>query len=385
MSTDRATSTILSDVASHVREIYSQDIWLQYPYHNLAHTVEVVQTCEEIGQAVNLGQEELETLIVAAWWHDVGYQLSKNEHEEASKKMALDYLSSHDYPKEKIQTVLSLIDCTKLSCDQHSTPAQQIIHDADKISMGKKSFIRQGENLRKEWTLHYGKKYSEKQWLKEQAKYLKNNNFLSNYAQQAYGKRRTKNIKKISKLRKGISKKQSDKKYGRAIDTMYRVIYRNQINLSAIADNKANMLIGINAILLSVIITLVGGGVIVAQEVSADFRFLMPLIILIVSTGAAMFYAILAARPTIPNLSSYSEKMSIFFFENFVQLSKREYIQKINGLLSEEEKVYELMSEDIYDHGRVLSKKYRLLKHAYNIFMGGLFLSLLLFLILFFI
>lgn len=175
------------------------------------------------------------------------------------------------------------------------------------------------------------------------------------------------------------------KKSDRSIETMYRVIYRNQINLSAIADNKANMLLGINAILLSVIITLVGGGTLVTDQIFMDFRVYVPLMILLASTSLAMIYATLAARPNVPKMTSFSDKTSLFFFENLVQLGKEGFDTKMTELRTDMEQIYYHMNEDIYDHGRVLSKKYRRLKFAYNIFMIGFSIAISCFVILRFV
>ena len=50
------------------------------------------------------------------------------------------------------------------------------------------------------------------------------------------------NVEEISQL-----------KLGRGVETMYRTAYRTHVNLSSIADNKANIMLSINAIIISVI------------------------------------------------------------------------------------------------------------------------------------
>ena len=182
------------------------------------------------------------------------------------------------------------------------------------------------------------------------------------------------------KLKKKKKKKKADK-YGRGIETMYKVVYRNQINLSAIADNKANMLIGINAILLSLIITMVGGGTIMIDNFTTDWKFLVPLTILILSTVAAMINATIVARPNIAKMTQYNENMTLFFFENFAQLGQKGFQEKMIELRTDDSQLYDNMTLDIYGHGMVLSKKYRRLKVAYGIFMYGLIIAVSLFFI----
>lgn len=186
---------------------------------------------------------------------------------------------------------------------------------------------------------------------------------------------------KATEKKKKKKKKKSDK-YGRGIETMYKVVYRNQINLSAIADNKANMLIGINAILLSLIITMVGGGTIMIDNFTTDWRFLVPLTILVLSTVTAMINATIVARPNIAKMTEYNKNMTLFFFENFAQLGSEGFKKRMLELRTDDEEIYDEMTSDIYGHGMVLSKKYRRLKIAYGIFMYGLIVAVALFFLL---
>jgi len=55
-----------------------------------------------------------------------------------------------------------------------------------------------------------------------------------------------------------VTQKAAKKGPGRGVETMYRSAYRNHINLSSIADNKANMMISINTIIMSLIIAVIG-------------------------------------------------------------------------------------------------------------------------------
>ena len=61
-------------------------------YHNIDHTLEVVDAVEFIGRKCNISDKDLETVLIAAWFHDTGYYLGCENHEEASEKIALMFL-----------------------------------------------------------------------------------------------------------------------------------------------------------------------------------------------------------------------------------------------------------------------------------------------------
>ena len=115
-----------------------------------------------------------------------------------------------------------------------------------------------------------------------------------------------------------------EQKLGRGIETMYRATYRNHINLSSIADAKANMMISINAIIMSVIITIVGSGFTFSGlEFYQYIRFTVPMTILLISSLISVVFAVLSARPNVTkkNVSEQKireKKSSILFFGNFV-------------------------------------------------------------------
>ena len=71
---------------------------------------------------------------------------------------------------------------------------------------------------------------------------------------------------------------------------MYRVTYQNHIALSQLADNKANMLLSINGLIISVMIAIV-------TRTGAVSWSLAPLMVLITGCMVSLAFAIIAARP----------------------------------------------------------------------------------------
>ena len=165
----------------------------------------------------------------------------------------------------------------------------------------------------------------------------------------------------------------------RATQTFFRAIYRNHINLSAIADNKANIMISVNSILISVLITFIS----YRNIAETQPMILLPVIIFLVVGLASLVFAVLSARPKV-TLDTANKKTNVAFFGSFVQLSEDEYQKEMNEVLNNGSLLYASMVSDLYYLGKVLDRKYRYLSISYNIFMLGLVVTVGLFLFTFF-
>lgn len=185
-----------------------------------------------------------------------------------------------------------------------------------------------------------------------------------------------------SKARKKKKKKQDEGKLGssRGIETMFRTSYRTHLDLSSIADNKANIMISINGIIISI------GIASVAPRIDSGPVLLLPTLTLLVGCVISMVFSVLAARPRVTSLPITLEdvranRSNLLFFGNFVRLKEDDYVIGMKELLSDSDRLYVNMMRDLYGLGRVLDRKYRLLRSAYTVFMFALLLSVSVFLI----
>lgn len=164
---------------------------------------------------------------------------------------------------------------------------------------------------------------------------------------------------------------------GRGKETMFRVASRNQINLISIADNKANMIIGINAILISVIMALIGSGITIGGTPFVQkLELIIPFSILLLSCLVSVVFAILAAKPHIIS-TTRGHRVSKLFFDNFAHQALEQYIVEMHKVLESSEATYDQLIIDLYNNGLVLKRKYGLLDIAYRIFMIGFILSVI--------
>jgi len=160
----------------------------------------------------------------------------------------------------------------------------------------------------------------------------------------------------------------------RGIETMFRSAYRVQIGLTALADNKANMMISINGIIISIIIASV------APKLDSNPWLLIPTTLFLLGTLVSIIFAILAARPRVVSTpidlhDLRHSKGNILFFGNFSQLQESEFLEGLTNLVQDKTVLYESMMRDIYGLGAVLHKKFDLLQVAYTSFMIALILG----------
>ena len=180
-------------------------------------------------------------------------------------------------------------------------------------------------------------------------------------------------------------KKGKKKKKGgsaRGVETLFRTNYRTHLDLSALADNKANIMISINGIIISILLASI------YPRILENRYLLVPTAVLLVFCLLSLVYAVLAARPRVTEGQATLEqvkagKANILFFGTFSSMSEEEYVEGMRDFIREPERTYESMARDIYGLGSVLTTKYRLLRLSYTLFMMGLIAGVLLFLVVF--
>jgi hypothetical protein len=179
-------------------------------------------------------------------------------------------------------------------------------------------------------------------------------------------------------------KKEKDSKSGRERETLFRATYRNQSNLIQIADNKANMIISINTMIISSIIAITGYGAVADKLDLYGTNIILPIVLIVLSCLTSTILAIQAARPKIIQSKKKvvnPEKSSLLFFGVIASYSQKNYLDQIDQLLNSRKDIYEHMTIDLYNQGLILKRKYNLLGYAYQVFMFGFAFSVLIFLV----
>ncbi|MBP9925406.1 MAG: metal-dependent phosphohydrolase [Cyclobacteriaceae bacterium] len=179
-------------------------------------------------------------------------------------------------------------------------------------------------------------------------------------------------------------KRPKKKKAARGRETLFRATYHNQGNLIQMADNKANIIISINTLIISSIIAITGYGAVAGKINTYEFQVIIPIVLIILSCLASVIFAIQAAKPKLIKAKSEGgemQKSSLLFFGVIAQYSQQEYLKEIKNLLDSGNDLYEHMTIDLYNNGLILKRKYNLLVYAYQVFMFGFIFSVLVFLL----
>lgn len=368
------------------------------PFHNIGHTQDVVSAVEEIGTHNDLTEDEMESVIVAAWLHDVGYLQGEGDHEQKAAEKARDLLSSWGVPHKKIAEVTEAILSTKIP-QQPKSIVSKVLCDADLYHLSTDGCSAQSDKLRAEWETHGKESMTDQQWLEKNLEFMEGHRYHTPYGQTVLQAGKKKNIKKyrreltpevtekdyhkledtLVKLRSKLEKERLLKP-DRGIETMFRTTSSNHIMLSQMADNKANILITINSIILSVVVS------VLVRKLEEDPRLVFPTILLVSVCLTTIVFAILATRP---NISSgrftrddiKNKRTNLLFFGNFHGMKVEDYEWSMKQMMKDADYLYGSLIKDIYYLGIVLGKKYKFLRIAYNIFMFGFVIAILSFVI----
>jgi len=385
------TTKILGEVVPFVFNLLRDKLSPQYLYHNFYHTSEIVKSCSDLGKLAGLSADELEILELAAWFHDTGFINGYKDHEIESMRIAENFLAEADYDKEKTARVLSCIKATSRS-EAPTGKLEMLLCDADFSHTGDKEFGYKAELLKLEWENFGMSNCSDQEWNNNQLKFLSSISYYTKEAEELYGAQRLLNIveqkKKVEANKEKEEKKKSKGKNlkvpKRGIETMFRSVYRNHINLSSIADNKANMMISINTIIISLMLTVVGAKFsFFGTSLKENPALIFPAITLIATSLGSVIFAIQSAKPKVTNRiergDAKNDKHNLLFFGNFTHLSLPEFEVSIMEVMKEDVLLYSNMISDLYYLGLVLQKKYRLLRYSYTFFMVGLIVTVLVF------
>src|SRR6266496_2313673 len=217
-------------VEDHVNNLFETHKKPKLIFHRLEHTQEIVKRVEEIAAHYKLSEKEMMAVYVAAWFHDTGHLLTTPEyHEEKSVELMRSFMETKDFKKTNKQVR------KELAMD----------NDISKIEYDMKTL-----------------------------EFLENHKYYTSYCIELLNKGKEENIERLkNKVAENIVKSDEGKLFGgekesdakmdkqtttlisKGIQTMLRLASGNHLRLSEMADRKANILISVNAIIISVSIS----------------------------------------------------------------------------------------------------------------------------------
>jgi len=395
-------SELLKDVRDFVISyVEMQAGKVQLPYHNMLHTERVVEAAKQIAGHYQLNDHDLFVVTVAAWFHDLGYYTGESkDHEIKGAEMAVALLKEKRVDEATIAEVKGCILATKMPQKPVSLP-EKIVCDADLFHLGTDEFNDRNKLMRKEQELALHKEISRKEWRLGTIQLLKSHHYHTDYCRLLLNDKKQENLEQLLKKEKDRqpesanalkadlvsdldpkAEKKKPEKPVRGIETMFRVASTNHQRLSDMADSKANIMISVNAIIISVVIGFVG------RRLESSQFLLIPTLILLIGCVSTIVLAILATRPKIPDGSFSREQLdnktvNLLFFGNFYKMDYELYYDGMKKVMADSDFLYGSLIRDIHSQGKVLGSKYKLLRISYTIFMFTLIVSVLAFAITF--
>jgi hypothetical protein len=264
--------------------------------------------------------------------------------------------------------------------------------------------------VRQELIVTHNKLMTEDEWLHFELTFMLGQNYHTDVAKEMFQKRKMKHIVQLRKQQMRLNpekandvdeiflfekeeaqkekQKSLEKKskqdvghnvgVGRGVETMYRTTYNTHNNLSALADHKANLMLSINTIMISIVFSML------VPQLTGAPQLILPTIVLLTVCLTSIIFATLSTRPKVTTgevtLDDIRNKRSnLLFFGNFYNMKLEDFQWGMMEMIKNPDFQYSSMTRDLYYLGKVLAQKYRYLTFCYNIFMFGMILSVILF------
>jgi predicted metal-dependent HD superfamily phosphohydrolase len=393
---------LLERIREYVLEYYQTRDTSKLNYHNRQHIEDVVTSAGKIANHYQLGDHDFFIVMASVWLHDIGYLTQLSNHEAEGSMLAAAFLSKQTLDTEDILLIQGCIMATKLP-QSAKTLAEQIVCDADLFHLGTKEFFKNDKLLLAEYDALHETVTDKLEWRKRTLVFLDSHSWYTEYCKVLLNDVQLENIKElqkkikkaekkeleiqsgivleptITKISSPIKKEKKDKtKPEKGIETMFRISSSNHQRLSDMADKKAHIMITVNSIILSAIISLV------LRRLDAYGYLIGPSFILLSVSLTAMTFSILSTRPSIPKgtftpQQMEEKKVNLLFFGNFYKMQFHDFNDGMIKMMQDSDFLYGSLIRDLYAQGVVLGKKYQFLRIAYNIFMFGLIVAVLAF------
>ena len=381
---------LLQKVADHVMLLYAKHPDERLKYHNLAHVTETLEIVKKMAEWYKLDPRDHFIVCAATLFHDTGFLLpDPSKHEAKSADLADTFLKSISVEESAINDIKKCILATRIP----QTPAsltEQILCDADLFNLGTPGFREKNSRIKKEREALRGAKIKGREWRAKTIALLESHNYHTEYCRLLLEETKASNLlelkerqeKKLSKAAEEAPPGDSDdkplpkpekpaKRPDRGIETMLRVSFAGHQKLSALADNKAHIMISVNAIVISVTLGLV------LRNYTSDNYLIIPTILLLFVNVTTIIFSVLATRPKIHHGFFTKEQLqekrvNLLFYGSFYKMTSDAYEKAMRSMMQDSDFLYGTMIKDLYWQGRVMGRKFRLLHISYNIFMYGL-------------
>lgn len=402
-------NNLLSTVEKYSTNLLTEHLSEKMVFHDITSTHRIVAAIKEICATEGINELDTETVLIAGWLANIGFTnhevLEKLEQPEDLFRLCYEssialgglFLSSTSISTERRDQVLSLLEEIRLP-NQIASKLGEVLSDALTSDWGMPKAKAKVKKLYEEFLLTGAVNYSKSTWYDTVLGYLRAHKYYTSYGNDVLEKNKITLLRKIEKEKKDLDKtantliqkelnisdaelKKLKKSLSsvkgrdeRGIQTLFRTTSRNHYTLNQMMDRKANIMISINAILLSLIISRTIG------QIDTFCIHNSPILIMLISSIASMIFAVMAITPfqtqgTFTE-SEIREKMgNLLYYGNFHNMNFRDFEWGMLEMLSDGDYLYSTMIRDLYFLGQTLHKKSNRIRFSLRLFILGLVVS----------
>ncbi|MES1223310.1 MAG: Pycsar system effector family protein, partial [Bacteroidota bacterium] len=361
-------------------------------------------------------------VLTAAWFYDTGYYIAGTDsHKSKSSAFAAEFLQTISTDEADINSIKDCINATQIP-QQPKNLHEEIVCDAVMYYLGIENYQEKSKLLRKETEALNNITISGSEWRERSISLMESHHYFTDYCRQNLGSIKMDNLHKLKKKQeekavprrisseagavipmipgeavatvkseikaekteeeKQAKKEKKEKKIRkrpvRGVETVFRISATNHQRLSAMADNKAHIMISVNSIVISVLLGLI------VRKIDKYQDILIPTVCMLATNLTAIIFSVLATRPRIPKGYFTKEQVTnkdvdLTFFGNFYRMDFPDYEAGMKDLMRDSDFAYGSLIRNVYGQGKVLGKKFTYLRASYNVFMIGMTVSVLVF------
>jgi hypothetical protein len=391
------TETIPHHVSAgrFLKKYYEDNIvnGLQFSYRLLGS---LATEAEHIATFLELKGMDYENAIVASWFRYAGVVDLGSGYTKDMKAILEAYFKESEYPDTDREIVENAI-IKVANNDYADTLVEETVSDAVNSQLADYNFSQNLISIREEFNRQNSDDRPELVYLQYFKSLFIKTRYYTSYATEKYSRLKQKNFEflenRISKLDEEKNKKEKTKSKAdepvllsnKETEDLFKIAFRNYNHLISVADSKASLLMRVNSVIISIIIAfLIGKG-------DKTLTAMWPAIILMTVCMITILFAILASRPQ--NNSFLEDKKSHsyqrFYFgsfdmvdSSFLNASWEDYLKQLTELFSmPKENVYLEVYKESFNVRRVLARKFNYLSIAYWVFLVGILISVIAFVI----
>ncbi len=380
---------LIQEAENYIIRLLSEQLGKNYLFHNVNHTRKMMARATEILETDFKEDIDRINIELTAWFIDSGFSDGYDDHVKNSCSHFEKFGLEHGLENATIERVCHLINAA-WSDERPSDTEEAIVKDVRTFYYASDDFEALSQLLHMEQQNLDQNPPSIEEWRNRYIEILRaKHRFYTDYALKNWQEQKETNvIALIGSAAKSLKTEKKEKlkvrlkndSPERAIQSLYRTQLRNHIKLSDIADTKANILLSVNAIIISLLLA----NLIPKLDSPTNSYLIYPTVIFVLFSITSMIMSVLATRPKIENDSLVEQDIktpdrNILFFGNFHNLELDDFKDRIRDIIKDKESIYDSLTMDLYYLGKVLQKKYQLLRWTYTVFIVGIIFSVIAF------